>query len=400
MPPFRNGKNGNGHHTLKATRKPPDDAEQLNPDGVQMRRFEREGTEQIAAALAQWQRDLFRGVTTTNAQQRLIERLNDQSVIQPLQDTITALVQKWALAGADFGQEQVERNVFGTIKAASIKQTDPLGINWELANNAAAEWALNHSAELVRSISDTTRARIQAEVANFVRNDETINQLSQRLEPMFSPVRAEMISVTEVTRSFSEANQIAWQESGVIDGKEWRTNNDELVCPICGPLDSNVVPTGQQFDGGFDGPPAHPRCRCWVVPVPITEENRIAAERAEEIAFLEGIAPDRFAAIRPPAGRAPRGQGQEFKLRRRIISRIESQIRFRGQAQRHLDQFRGQTGSRIRFKIDVAKERVRELNKGISAMMDIANDPITDDWVFKNELIDGIIEHVSAARAF
>ena len=38
-------------------------------------------------------------------------------------------------------------------------------------------------------------------------------------------------------------------------------------CPICGPLQGQQAALGQQFEGGFDNPPAHPRCRCWVVPV-------------------------------------------------------------------------------------------------------------------------------------
>jgi hypothetical protein len=60
--------------------------------------------------------------------------------------------------------------------------------------------------------------------------------------------------------------------------------------------------------------------------------------------------------------------------------------------------YRGQTSHRLRWRIDVAEARVQELNKGIAAMTDIALDPYTNDWVFKNELIDGIIDFLSGQR--
>jgi hypothetical protein len=76
--------------------------------------------------------------------------------------------------------------------------------------------------------------------------------------------------------------------------------------------------------------------------------------------------------------------------------RIGTQIKYRDIAQEKLDQSRGQSGQRARFRIDVAKTRVQELNKGISAMLDIAKTEA--DWGFKEELVDGIIEYVGAQR--
>jgi SPP1 gp7 family putative phage head morphogenesis protein len=249
----------------KATRKPPKDRDKLNPDGRLMRRFERQGKERIAAALDRLRRRLFRGINKDNVQD-MVSRLSDPKVIGPFKDDITTLVNEWAGAGADFGREQIERHILGTAKQ--------VGINWDLANNAAAEWANRYAGELANGMTDVTRRRMQQEIAAFIESgDLTINQLGQRLESLFSPTRAEMVAVTEVTRAYAEGNMASWRESGVTEGKEWRTNVDELVCPICRPLDNNVVPLDQQFDGGHDGPPAHVRCRCWIVPVPIMDEG-------------------------------------------------------------------------------------------------------------------------------
>jgi SPP1 gp7 family putative phage head morphogenesis protein len=226
-----------------------------------MRRYERDFEQAAARALDKLRRDLVRGITDETVHE-LTTRLSNEAVTRPFQDAIVAQLQAVALAGSAFGREQVEGDVFGVRKAIEVGM-------WELANNAAAEWALRYGYELVRGIIATTRDRIALEVAEYVRNSETIGTLIGRLSEgnLFSPVRAQMIAVTEVTRAYAEGNRQAWKVSGVIEKRRWRTNADELVCPVCGPLAGQVVGLDEDFDGGVSGPPAHPRCRCWVTPV-------------------------------------------------------------------------------------------------------------------------------------
>ena len=78
-------------------------------------KLEREGSERIAAALAKLRRDLFRGVTEDNVHE-ITRRLNDRDIMQPFQDSIIGLLNEWALAGADNGREDIERDIFGTIQ--------------------------------------------------------------------------------------------------------------------------------------------------------------------------------------------------------------------------------------------------------------------------------------------
>ena len=85
-----------------------------DPDGRQLRRFERQGTERISRALNQLKKDLFRGINNDNVHE-LINRLDNREVMQPFQDTMLGLIQEWALAGAAFGQEQIEKEVLGTV---------------------------------------------------------------------------------------------------------------------------------------------------------------------------------------------------------------------------------------------------------------------------------------------
>jgi hypothetical protein len=176
-------------------------------------------------------------------------------------------LQAVALAGSTFGREQVESAVFGVSKALDMAM-------WELANNAAADWALSYGYELVRGLLSTTRDRLQREVAEYIRNSETIGELTRRIASgeIFGESRARMIAVTEVTRSICRGQPLlAWKASGVIEGRQWRTNNDEIVagCPVCAPMNGAITGIDEPWQHPTRGAidlPAHPRCRCWAVP--------------------------------------------------------------------------------------------------------------------------------------
>jgi SPP1 gp7 family putative phage head morphogenesis protein len=228
-----------------------------------MRRYERQFEQAAARALDKLRRDLVRGITDENVHE-LTTRLNDEAITRPFQDAIVAQLQAVALAGSAFGREQVERGVFGVRKALEVGA-------WELANNAAFQWAMDYGYDLVRNIETITRERIGLEVADYIRNSQPIDTLFRRLTAgwLFSPERARLIAVTEVTRAYAEGNRQAWKASGVIERKRWNTNNDEIVagCPICAPLHGRVVDLEADFGDGIDDPPAHPRCRCWITPV-------------------------------------------------------------------------------------------------------------------------------------
>jgi hypothetical protein len=111
---------------------------------------------------------------------------------------------------------------------------------WELANNAAAAWAIRYGQALTGLLLQTTTERIQTEIANYISNSETIGQLINRIRygRIYSEERARMIAVTETTRAFAMGGMEAWRASGVIERKQWNSNRDELVCPVCGPLNT------------------------------------------------------------------------------------------------------------------------------------------------------------------
>jgi len=145
--------------------------------------------------------------------------------------------------------------------AREVMLASPSAVDWTLVNQAAADWAKNYTFDLIKGIDNTTTQALQRVLASYFENPTTMEQLTaQILELIGSPIRAEMIAVTEVTRAASEGEQAIARElarQGIIMTPFWNTNRDELVCPICEPRNNQEI-----TDGMF--PPAHPRCRCWV----------------------------------------------------------------------------------------------------------------------------------------
>ena len=91
----------------------------------------------------------------------------------------------------------------------------------------------------------------------------TMGDLTAAVADIFGEARAQRIAVTEVTRAYVEGSRIAADEvieQGIKMIEIWHTDNDDLVCELCGPLDGE--PVGIAWDRGM-GPPLHPNCRCW-----------------------------------------------------------------------------------------------------------------------------------------
>jgi hypothetical protein len=143
-------------------------------------------------------------------------------------------------------------------------------------NVHAKFWAMSNAGELIKKIDKTTQQMVQDKITDFiVHEDVTLGALSKKLEPVFGKVRADMIATTEVTRAFAGGHKLIakqLQDSFKLSGYNpdtialhWYTNNDDLVCGICGPVNAESITAGKDmvFSNGFDSPPAHPNCRCW-----------------------------------------------------------------------------------------------------------------------------------------
>ena len=155
---------------------------------------------------------------------------------------------------------------------AIFEELIKIGMDYTLVNAKAAEWARKYAGDLIKDIDHTTRDVLRNAISAFVETPGfTIRDVMDMLP--FSEERSMSIAVTEITRSYAEANLIAGQElkrefPDVKIIKMWRTNQDDLVCLICAPLDGMEVEIDEGFSTeegeGVDGPPIHPNDRCWL----------------------------------------------------------------------------------------------------------------------------------------
>lgn len=165
-------------------------------------------------------------------------------------------------------------------------------IDWDVVNEDALHWLNTHGLRWLAKINDTTRRQVVGAIDSWVRSGEHMSVLEQRLLPILGPGRAERIAVTEVTRMYAEGNLAAWRSTGVVGGKRWQTGMDDLVCPICAPLQGKIVgltdgwtmdESGNVVGGlGLLAPPAHTRCRCYLLPV--VDEDLFTKRLRETIA--------------------------------------------------------------------------------------------------------------------
>ena len=81
-------------------------------EGHKLRRFEKQGTEQIAKELDKLRKRLMRGINESNVQE-LNYRLDDPKIMRPFHDALDRLIMSWAAAGVDIGRRRIEKEIFG-----------------------------------------------------------------------------------------------------------------------------------------------------------------------------------------------------------------------------------------------------------------------------------------------
>lgn len=145
--------------------------------------------------------------------------------------------------------------VFGVQKVKeTLSPSEAVGINWDLANQQAADWARAHAEERSRLISETTRKRIAkaggqltdvyGEVATWIEQPEAMGDLVARINQIVdNPARAEAIAVTEATVTFADANTAGWAAAG--------------------------------YEPAAVKPAAHVMCRCYVQPYKLPDGTKV-----------------------------------------------------------------------------------------------------------------------------
>jgi len=144
-----------------------------------------------------------------------------------------------------------------------------LGLGFDITNPEVIKWIKKHTGESIKSILDTTFDALKRTLAEGVANGESIPNLAARITEEYNQCKgykAIRIARTETISSTNQGALQAYKQSGVVEKKEWLISAD--ACDICIDIAAGgAVGINELFKGGFDVPPAHPNCRCSIIPV-------------------------------------------------------------------------------------------------------------------------------------
>lgn len=207
--------------------------------------IERQAIDDLEKALEKQRRDLLAKSPTS--------ALDVSSRVAETSGSATDALRRALIASTDLGV------------AVSVKQFENIGLgfDWTLAHADARDFANQYTGELITRINDTTRRHVQQAVAQWITNGDPLPVLVNQLAATFGRDRAELIASTEVTKAYAEGTLTGYKAAGYGDTRPsevppkhprcrcwvalhinddgsayhtWYTANDELVCPLCGPL--------------------------------------------------------------------------------------------------------------------------------------------------------------------
>lgn len=158
-----------------------------------------------------------------------------------------------------------------------------------------SEFARQRAGRIAKDINDETQKQIMLSIAEGIDKGESRNQLRVRVEQVFGDAasyRAERIARTESVHAAGQADLMGWRDSNIVVGKQWHTAIGD-ACPFCTSLNGKILELDTAFvemgetqrveTVGADGkvvvhertekyeakqcPPAHPNCRCTMLPI-------------------------------------------------------------------------------------------------------------------------------------
>lgn len=118
------------------------------------------------------------------------------------------------------------------------------------------------------SINDTTFKELAKSLSDGIANGEGINELSDRVKETYNQYptyRLDLIARTESTFANNEGFLEAYQQSELVQGKEWIATLDDRTRDEHAILDGEIVELNQSFSNGLQYPQEY-NCRCVIAP--------------------------------------------------------------------------------------------------------------------------------------
>ncbi|MBC9783539.1 minor capsid protein [Heliobacterium chlorum] len=206
-------------------------------------------------------------------------------------DTMTVNAEAWVRGRSDVPiSSPLAPLSLQAIKLGADAGMAALGIKagFTMVHMPAISYLQDYQLDLIRKVSLEVKQQIREQLQLGYIQGESIPDIAKRLRntkldkgiwPLVEK-RAVVVARTEILRASNQGAKFVYESYGVKRVK-WLTAADERVCKVCGPLHRKLFPIDKI---PFGGPPAHPRCRCFIVPDIATseEEGKIADALANE----------------------------------------------------------------------------------------------------------------------
>jgi len=231
-----------------------------------------------------------------------------------IRDLPAALADEWFALAVEFWEEKLGPEVGKAAQAAGdrtarrVNETRKQAFTFDPTGAAIVRWMTESGAELIRELSATQTAGINALLHHQVFMGITSPaQAAQMIKPMVGLLRrevsavarywmeltaqgmavtkietatakyaaylhrtrAERIARTELANAYNHGQLESMrqaQEAGYLTNveKTWETADDERTCDECDTLGGETVGMDENFSNGLESPTAHPGCRCSV----------------------------------------------------------------------------------------------------------------------------------------
>jgi SPP1 gp7 family putative phage head morphogenesis protein len=212
-------------------------------------------------------------ITQDRARARAWAMLNVQMNLEPITAVISKLYADGYLLGEAAAQEAVAQAQRKAQKALTKAETRVDWSSWTPGNKATAlllrprgafKTLLDNAGIVSKAIAKAGYAKIGNALADAIASGASPSRTAKLItEKIGDPARALTIAITEQNRAMSIA-ALNFYEEAQVEKVEW---NAVEPCDICAPNDGQVVSLGQAFESGDTQPPAHPNCRCALLPV-------------------------------------------------------------------------------------------------------------------------------------
>jgi hypothetical protein len=189
--------------------------------------------------------------------------------MQALNTVMQRVLAEGYVTGQAFADEQMR--IAEELKKADDLYTD--WANWQPGDRAAAlmlrppdafQRLLQSQGIALKEMSQTTVRDIGNAVADAIELGMSADRSAKNImRQVANPARALSIAITEQNRAISFATVERYKQGG-LQQMEWEVSDP---CKICALNTNQVVNIGSAFNSGDMQPPAHPHCRCVLLPV-------------------------------------------------------------------------------------------------------------------------------------